>query len=130
MREHLQIWISWVVQAIHYSDATGALVGRAHCCFGTLLLLHGAAGTSCGGALLSAIGEQLDLSKDPKLRLVHYSAHYATMLCLGTPRRPRFLFARGARRSARPDPRSADRQRHRPTRSVIGRSCDGCAVDL
>ncbi|CAK8993026.1 Lysosomal acid phosphatase (LAP) [Durusdinium trenchii] len=40
------------------------------------------AGTSCGGALLSAIGEQLDLSKDPKLRLVHYSAHYATMLCL------------------------------------------------
>ncbi|CAK9026507.1 unnamed protein product [Durusdinium trenchii] len=88
------------------------------------------AGTSCGGALLSAIGEQLDLSKDPKLRLVHYSAHYATMLCLGTPRRPRFLFARGARRSARPDPRSADRQRHRPTRSVIGRSCDGCAVDL
>ena len=40
------------------------------------------AGNRCGGPLLSAISERLDPKKYPDLRFVHYSAHYATMLCL------------------------------------------------
>ena len=40
------------------------------------------AGNRCGGALLSAISDRLDFTKYPELRLVHYTAHYATMLCL------------------------------------------------
>jgi len=42
------------------------------------------AGNRCGGPLLHVIGERLDSSKYPELRLLHYSAHYATMLCLLT----------------------------------------------
>lgn len=41
------------------------------------------AGTKCGGALLHEVGLRLlDEVKYPDLRLTHFSAHYATMLCL------------------------------------------------
>eukprot|EP00931_Biecheleriopsis_adriatica_P077668 TRINITY_DN51188_c0_g1_i1.p1 TRINITY_DN51188_c0_g1~~TRINITY_DN51188_c0_g1_i1.p1 ORF type:complete len:497 (+),score=74.59 TRINITY_DN51188_c0_g1_i1:59-1492(+) len=40
------------------------------------------AGKSCGGTLLSEISRRLEDSSGP--RLVHYSAHYPTMLCLLT----------------------------------------------